>query len=97
MSRKIEIDQTITVTIGDQSFQLTVTEARKLREQLDAAIPQLPSTGFIERVIKENRERMPYGHPPPNWKTGQHPYVPPFGPTCNIPTDHEVTAAINSR
>lgn len=53
-----QVTAKITVTIGEQSFEMTVPEAKKLKEQLEAAIPEkepkwpaYPPERIIERPV----------------------------------------------
>lgn len=58
-TKDTSVDTKITVTIQGSSFEMTVTEAKKLKAQLEAAIPEKPDPIFIPQ---------PYPVPaPPPW------------------------------
>lgn len=75
---KTQVTTKITVTIGDKSFEMTVAEAKALKAQLEAAIPENPENPRPIMVpcpypVPEPRpwrERYPVRpqYPEPIWK-----------------------------
>lgn len=57
----------ITVSIKGQSFEMTVAEAKKLKEQLEAAIPEKPHPIFVPQPYPVP-EPAPYRRRP--WNDG---------------------------
>lgn len=98
MTPKITIKQEITIQIGQRTIMLTKEEAEFLRDELNGMLG-VPVQPFDPSWIKE-----PAGEPPlrPYWTgTGTGPPTPeyfiPAPCKTQIPTDAEVTAAMESR
>lgn len=95
---KITITQTIRIKIGEQEHELSKEDAEALRDELNKILG-VPVQPFDPSWIKE-----PAGEPPlrPYWTgTGTGPPTPeyfiPAPCKTQIPTDAEVTAAMESR